>query len=129
MRKIDLIVTVQTAVDNEGHLLRTGGGRGDIEYAILREYGLATDEMPIVAISHPLLIVPNIPFDKHDMVCDYIVTPEKIIKIKEHRPKPKGVYWEDLPEERLKENPTLQRLKQSLRWIKTYEDHWHVTVI
>lgn len=47
----------------------------------------------------------------HDLPVDFIVTPEEVIATRSRFPKPEGIYWEILEEEKLKSIPILTRLQ------------------
>ncbi len=113
--KIDLKVAGSVAVTLKGGRVGKGGGYSDLEYAILRELGVLDDSTPIATTVHDLQIVNEIPMLKHDVPIDIIVTPNRVIKIKEsYYPKPKGIYWDILPKEKLDSIPILTKLKSRL---------------
>jgi 5-formyltetrahydrofolate cyclo-ligase len=91
--KIDLMVTGAVAVSIRGERIGKGTGFFDLEFAILREIGSVDESTPIAAIVHPLQIYEKIPFEPKDVSINYIVTPEKIIEIKDPPPRPKGIDW------------------------------------
>jgi 5-formyltetrahydrofolate cyclo-ligase len=120
MRKIDLCVTSSMAVTIKGCAIGHGMGGADLSYAICKEHGIISDKTTIVAIAHPLQVVDyDVPVGKHDMISDYIITTEKIIKTDGHYPQPKGIYWEDLREE-YKNFPILKRMRRRLDWVNTW---------
>jgi exosome complex RNA-binding protein Rrp4 len=43
-----------------------------------------------------------------------IVTPEEIIETEHYYPKPRGIYWEELDEEKIRAIPLLRRLKKQI---------------
>jgi 5-formyltetrahydrofolate cyclo-ligase len=49
----------------------------------------------------------------HDIPVDFIVTPEEVIVTRSRFPKPEGIYWEILEEEKLESIPILTRLQSS----------------
>jgi len=76
--KPDLIVTGCVAVDKEGWRLGKGGGYGDKEIkTFLEKFG----KIPVITTVHELQIVDKIPHDENDTKVDWIVTPNKIIKL------------------------------------------------
>lgn len=113
MPPIDLVITGCVAVTREGHRLGKGGGYSELEYALLREYSLVSDQTPVITTVHPLQLVPEIPWEPHDLSVDLIVTPEEIITPKNPLPKPPGIFWDLLSEEKLHKIPVLQKLKES----------------
>ncbi len=111
MPPIDLVITGCVAVNHKGHRLGKGGGYSELEYALLREYGLVSEQTPVITTVHPLQLVPEIPREPHDLSVDFIVTPEKSISPEDPPPKPPKIFWDLLPEEKLRKIPVLQKLK------------------
>jgi 5-formyltetrahydrofolate cyclo-ligase len=76
--KPDLFITGCVAVDKEGWRLGKGGGYGDREIkTFLEKFG----KIPVITTVHELQIIDEIPHERHDTKVDYIVTPDKIIKL------------------------------------------------
>jgi len=114
MDPIGLIVAGSVAVTEQGARLGKGGGYSDLEYAIGREVGIIDEKTPVVTTVHRLQVVSNdIEMKIHDLPIDFIVTPEEVIVTPSQFPKPEGIYWEILEEERLKSIPVLTRLRSS----------------
>jgi 5-formyltetrahydrofolate cyclo-ligase len=81
--KIDLKVQGSVAVASDGTRLGKGGGYGDKECGMLKKAGKTTEETPIVTTVHPIQIVERIPREEHDIMVNYVITPERIIKLRE----------------------------------------------
>ncbi|MCC6034770.1 MAG: 5-formyltetrahydrofolate cyclo-ligase [Desulfurococcaceae archaeon] len=96
---IDLVVTGCVAVDKRGVRLGKGGGYAELEYAILRELGVISEDTPIVTTIHDVQLVDEIPLELHDLSVDYYATPTKLVRVEPRGYKPKGVFWELLSEE------------------------------
>ena len=112
--KIDLIIVGSVAVDLWGNRLGKGEGYSELEYGILRSLNKVTDQTPIVTTVHDLQVLSGrIPRDPWDVTVDYIVTPTRILKARE-RYRPKGIIWELLSEEKLREIPILMKVKKYL---------------
>lgn len=111
--KIDLIIEGSVAVDRKGGRVGKGGGFGDLEFAILREIGVADGETPIATTVHPIQIIDKVPMFKHDVPIDFIVTPETIINTGQVKAKPTGIYWELLPSDALKQMPIIAELRDN----------------
>jgi len=58
---------------------------------------------------HALQIVDEeISMTEHDIPLSAIVTPTEVIEIKSSFPRPQGIYWKLLPEEKIAEIPALK---------------------
>jgi len=111
VRRVDLIVCGSVAVNGEGARAGKGGGYSDLEFGLLREAVIVTDRTPILTTVHPLQIVPHpIPMLPHDIPVDWIVTPEGALRCGARYPKPRGIYWEFLAEEKIASIPVLAGL-------------------
>jgi len=110
--KVDLIVEGSVAVDRKGGRIGKGRGFGDLEVAILREAGAATDTTPIVTTVHSLQIVDEVPMNEHDAPVDFIVTPDHVIETAHAHPKPQGIIWEVLSSDAYKQMPILTELRR-----------------
>ncbi len=109
---IDLVVTGCVAVDKRGARLGKGGGYAELEYAILRELGLVSDDTPVVTTIHDLQLVDYIPLEPHDLTIDVAATPTRLLFFKGVKQRPKGIIWELLGEKaRLKVFEELKKIK------------------
>lgn len=115
MEPVDLVVAGSVAVTKEGARLGKGGGYSDLEFGIARRFGLIGEETPVLTTVHPLqLVSDDIEMKVHDIPVDYIVTPREVIVTNHEYPKPEGLYWELLEEEKLRRIPILRRLEEDL---------------
>ena len=114
LEPVDLVVTGCVAVDREGARLGKGGGFSDLEYALALGAGLLTAETPVVTTVHPLQIVESgrIPMTAHDVPVDFVVTPEEVVDCRggPHE-RPRGILWDELPDEKVEEIPLLRSLR------------------
>ncbi|HDD69075.1 MAG TPA: 5-formyltetrahydrofolate cyclo-ligase [Candidatus Korarchaeota archaeon] len=108
---IQLKVMGSVAVSLDGGRIGKGHGYSDIEYAILREVGVISDETPLATTVHDLQVVPHIPIQENDVPIDIIVTPTRVIRCPK-RPRPKGVIWSMVSGEMLRSIPILRDLKE-----------------
>ncbi len=110
MSAVDLIVAGSVAVDETGGRIGKGEGYSDLEFALLREFGLVDDETTTVTTVHERQVVDEtIPTTPLDVSLDVVVTPERTIETGAGA-KPAGIDWNALDEERLEEIPILKRL-------------------
>jgi 5-formyltetrahydrofolate cyclo-ligase len=110
MRPIDLVVCGSVAVNRQGARLGRGGGYGDLEYALLRTEGKIREYTPILTTVHPLQVVSDrLPMRGHDIPVDFLITPAHVIAAPSLHPRPRGVIWEILQEERIRSIPLLRR--------------------
>jgi 5-formyltetrahydrofolate cyclo-ligase len=112
MEPIDLIVSGSVAVNQQGARVGKGEGYSDLEFAILRAFGLVDDETTTVSTVHEIQIVDReIQTATHDVPIDYLFTPERAIRTTAAPEKPSGIVWEQLPEAKIDAIPILQRLR------------------
>ena len=110
VRKIELIICGSVAINRKGARVGKGGGYSDLEFALLTEERRIDRHTPIVTSVHPLQIVnERIPMAEHDIPLNAIATPDEIIEIKSPLPRPKGIYWDMLPPEKIEAIPVLQK--------------------
>jgi len=113
MRPIDLIVCGTVAANRLGARIGKGGGYSDLEYGLAREAGLVRRTTPIITTVHDLQVIDEaVPVFPHDIPVDYIVTPDSTINTHTKLPRPKGIYWEHLPEDKIAAIPYLQDLRR-----------------
>ncbi|MEM3770457.1 MAG: 5-formyltetrahydrofolate cyclo-ligase [Candidatus Bathyarchaeia archaeon] len=78
--KPDLIIEGSVAVDTKGHRLGKGHGYGDVEIELLeRMFG----EIPVATTVHDVQVVENVPFGEKDRRVSLIVTPTRVVRIKD----------------------------------------------
>jgi 5-formyltetrahydrofolate cyclo-ligase len=107
MHAIDLVVCGSVAVNAEGVRIGKGGGYADIEYALLAELGLATEQTTIATTVHDLQVLDlTLPETAHDFRVDLIVTPTRVLRCP-RAPRPRGILWEDLDAEKIAAIPAL----------------------
>ena len=108
---IDLVVAGSVAVNASGRRLGKGGGYSDLEWALARELGAVSARTPLLTTVHELQVVREaIPMTAHDVPVDLIVTPERVIRARATRPKPRGIRWAELSDAQVAAMPPLARL-------------------
>jgi 5-formyltetrahydrofolate cyclo-ligase len=110
VRQIDLVVCGSVAVNRQGARVGKGGGYSDLEFALLAIEKKIGPQTPILTTVHPLQIVEeDIPMTDHDIPLNAIVTPDETIEIRSLLPRPKGIYWRMLTQEKIDEIPVLSK--------------------
>ena len=107
---VDLIVIGSVAVTPSGWRVGKGEGYAELEYGILRTYGKVDGSTPIFTTVHELQLVDELPREPFDVPVDAIFTNERDIRCPPN-PKPAGIYWDLLDEEKLREIPLLQEMR------------------
>ena len=112
LEPVDLVITGCVAVDRDGARLGKGGGFADLEFAVAAAAGLVGPQTVIATTVHPSQIVDRgrIPMTSHDVPLDVIVTPQEVIACRGGHPRPGGIDWDDLTQEKIAAIPLLQRL-------------------
>jgi 5-formyltetrahydrofolate cyclo-ligase len=109
VRKIDFIVCGSVAVNRAGARVGKGGGFSDLEFALLTEEKKIGPKTLIVTSVHPLQILEeDIPMTEHDIPLTAIITPKEVIEVKSSFSRPKGIYWNILPKEKIGAIPVLR---------------------
>jgi 5-formyltetrahydrofolate cyclo-ligase len=81
-----------------------------LEFALLAIEKKIGPQTPILTTVHPLQIVDeDIPMTDHDIPLNTIVTPDETIEIRSLLPRPKGIYWRMLTQEKIDEIPVLSK--------------------
>ncbi|MBI4515476.1 MAG: 5-formyltetrahydrofolate cyclo-ligase [Deltaproteobacteria bacterium] len=120
MQPVELIVCGSMAVTRQGGRLGSGGGYCDLEYALLRKDGKVREYTPILTTVHPLQVVDDrIPMRGHDLPVDFLVTPEQVIAAPSLHPRPRGIIWDLLAEEKIRAIPALRRGRRESRGAET----------
>lgn len=109
MQSIDMVIAGAVAVNEAGVRIGKGGGYSDLEYGLAVESGLLQRSAPVVTTVHELQVLDEVlPRHKHDVLLEWIVTPERTIHVEPEGHQPEGIYWELLGEDRIEAIPVLQ---------------------
>ena len=115
--KIDIVVVGCVVCTLQGVRLGKGGGYGELEWAMLYEMG-AVDENTLVATTvHDCQIISSIDLpvslmSSHDLPVDIIVTPTRVMRVKNPLPKPTtGILWDLITDQMMQDMPILQQFK------------------
>ncbi|UCF59910.1 MAG: 5-formyltetrahydrofolate cyclo-ligase [Anaerolineaceae bacterium] len=112
MQPVDLIVAGSVAVNRRGERVGKGGGYSDLEYALGWAFNLISQKTPVVTTVHPLQILDEpIPMLEHDIPVDILITPDEVVETDHSIPRPGGIYWHLLTEDKISTIPILQQLR------------------
>ena len=110
--KLDILVTGASAVNYAGARFGKGHGFFDLEWAMLCQIGAVVDSTPVIAFVHESQLVDvKLEVDEFDTVCDYIVTPKRVVNVGGHRKPTSGIIWNKLSDGMMNDIPPLQELK------------------
>lgn len=114
---VDLVVTGCVAVDRTGARLGKGGGFSDLEFAVASAAGLITERTVVATTVHPVQVLDEgrIPMAGHDVPLDLVVTPDEVVVCEGAHPRPTGIHWDDLTEDKIAAIPVLARLAADAR--------------
>ena len=116
MQPIDLVISGSVAVNSQGVRIGKGGGFADLEYGLASAAGVVKPGTPVISTVHPMqLLDEDLPWTQHDVPLDIVVTTETVIRCdndREQLPRPKGIYWEDLNERKIRSIPLLVKLRE-----------------
>jgi 5-formyltetrahydrofolate cyclo-ligase len=108
----DLLVVGTVAVSLDGSRVGKGEGFAELEYATLRAMGRIDEGVPIATTVHDAQVLDYIPTEPWDVPVDILVTPTRVIRTATEIPRPPGIFWEHLSEERLDAMPILRELRR-----------------
>ena len=116
MQPIDLVISGSVAVNSRGVRIGKGGGFADLEYGLASAAGVVNPGTPVISTVHPMqLLDEDLPWTQHDVPLDIVVTTEAVIRCDndpEQLPRPKGIYWEDLDERKIRSIPLVVKLRE-----------------
>lgn len=110
LRPVDLVMVGSVAVTRQGARVGRGNGAGDLEYALLRQAGKVREYTPVMTTVHPMQVVDErIPMRAHDIPVDFMITPDQVVAAPSLYPRPRGILWDLLPDERIRSMPILRK--------------------
>ncbi|OCK77165.1 nagb/rpia/CoA transferase-like protein [Lepidopterella palustris CBS 459.81] len=121
--KVGLCVTGTGAVSMRGVRFGKGHGFFDLEWGMLRRVGVVEGKTVVVAVVHGCQIVDEagegmglglgeMRPEEWDTVCDFIVTPERVVEVEGVVKPDCGILWERLEEGMLESIPPLRELRE-----------------
>lgn len=111
--KVDSIVIGSVAVSTKGYRLGKGEGYADMEWAMMSSMGAVGDNTVVITTVHDCQVqdIPDDLMADHDLCVDYIVTPTRLIKCNVCKPRPAGIYWNEVSSDMLLKIPVLRLLR------------------
>lgn len=110
---VDLVVCGSVAVNEAGARVGKGGGYSDLEFALLREFGVVDEATVIATTVHPLQVIQGpLPETEHDFRVDLVATPDAVLR-PPRVARPRGVLWDHLTPEKVGSVPALQQLRRT----------------
>ena len=109
--RFDLMVTGASAVSHNGVRFGKGHGYFDMEWGMFTDLAVADEATPVVAVVHDAQVVErDLTPGATDILVDYIATPTRLSTVS-RGPRPSGITWSMLSEERIGHMPPLQELR------------------
>ncbi|XP_034382396.1 methenyltetrahydrofolate synthase domain-containing protein [Cyclopterus lumpus] len=111
--KVELVVVGSVAVSEKGLRIGKGEGFADLEFGMMASMGAVNESTVVVTIVHDCQVVDISEeiIESHDLTVDYILTPTRVIKTDCQFPKPQGIFWTKLDNEKLEKIPILKKLR------------------
>ncbi|WP_282608774.1 5-formyltetrahydrofolate cyclo-ligase [Pelagibius sp. Alg239-R121] len=111
--RFDFMVTGASAVSLDGVRFGKGHGFFDLEWGMFTELGIVDDNTNVSAVVHDVQVVEDKLFPSPtDILVDVIATPNKLYRIENRAPRPRGIHWELLEPEQIAATPPLQELRR-----------------
>jgi 5-formyltetrahydrofolate cyclo-ligase len=111
--RFDLIVTGASAVSRSGVRFGKGHGFFDLEWAMFCHIGVVEQSTPVMAFVHDCQVVDiDLTPSPYDTICDMIMTPTRLMHVKNAQKPMHGVLWDRLEAGMLESISPLPELKQ-----------------
>jgi 5-formyltetrahydrofolate cyclo-ligase len=105
------MVTGASAVSHNGVRFGKGHGYFDMEWGMFTDLAIADEATPVVAVVHDTQVVErDLTPGPTDILVDYISTPTRFLAV-QRGPRPCGITWPMLSEERIGHIPPLRELR------------------
>ena len=110
--RFDLLVTGASAVSQSGVRFGKGHGFFDLEWAMFYQIGAAQAGTPVAAVVHDCQVLEeSLTPNPYDTLCDYIITPTRVIHVAGVHKPTHGVLWDRLEPGMLESIPPLRELR------------------
>jgi len=71
---------------------------------------LIDESTPVATTVHEVQVMNEVPQERHDVRVTCIVTPSRVIETRGGRSQPKGIFWEEVTPEMIRDIPLLGEL-------------------
>lgn len=110
---VDLFVTTCLTVDKGGGQLGDGNGFFDLAYSLFSvQGGVAENAIVCTVVGEEQIQTGSLPLAPWDVKADFIVTRKEIIPTAAEKNTPGDIFWEILPEKRIRKITPLWQLYQ-----------------
>lgn len=106
--KIDVLVVGSMLVDKTGRRMGKKWDQIGLEFVL---GGLPSQNLIVITLVHDCQVVEEIPgafFSPMDVPVDIIITPSRVIRVKDRLPKPRNILWDKVTEGMMEEIPVLK---------------------
>jgi len=110
--KIDLLVVGSMLVDKMGRRMGKKREQVGLEFVL---GGLSGQKMVVITLVHDCQVVEEVPetmFSAQDVPVDIIVTPTRVIRVKNRLPKPDTIVWSSVTSNMMENIPMLEALRK-----------------
>lgn len=120
---VTAMVTGTGAINTRGVRFGKGHGFFDLEWGMLYSIGAITTDTPAIGVVHDCqLLEEDLRPDVFDTVCDYVVTPTRVVEIQGAQKPTCGILYDRLQPGMLEDIPPLVELKDILQKKNTKQD-------
>ncbi|KAH6657886.1 5-formyltetrahydrofolate cyclo-ligase [Truncatella angustata] len=117
--QIPVMITGTGAINTRGIRFGKGHGYFDLEWGMLYSIGVITTQTVVVSVVHDCqLLEEDLRPDVFDTVCDYVITPSRVVEVKEAQKPTCGILYDRLQPGMLKAIPPLTELKGILQQMR-----------
>ncbi|KAF7532547.1 hypothetical protein G7054_g7856 [Neopestalotiopsis clavispora] len=113
--EIPIMVTGTGAINTRGIRFGKGHGFFDLEWGMLYSVGAITTETVAIGVVHDCqLLEEDLMPDVFDTVCDYVITPTRVVEVQGAQKPTCGILYDRLQPGMLEDIPPLAELKEIL---------------
>ncbi|ETS81792.1 hypothetical protein PFICI_06794 [Pestalotiopsis fici W106-1] len=114
--KVPIMVTGTGAINTRGIRFGKGHGFFDLEWGMLFSIGAITTKTVAISVVHDCqLLLEDLMPDVFDTVCDYVITPTRVVEVRGAQKPTCGILYDRLQPGMLEDIPPLAELKEILQ--------------